>query len=80
MFYGILGAIAMVAPITYLLVCDIKNRNRIKYLQEQVGILKSNLSKQNDEITFLKTSSEAKVAYNILKDNCRKMGTCHLFK
>jgi len=80
MFYGILGAIAIVAPFVYLLVYSVKNHNRIKNLQEQVDILKYNLSKQNDEIAFLKTNYEAKIAYNILKDNCRKMGTCHLFK
>lgn len=80
MIYGILGAICTAAPIGYLLVCDIKNHNRIKDLQEQVSTLKSNLSKQNDEITYLKNNSEAAIAYKILKDNCKKMGTCHLFR
>jgi hypothetical protein len=65
---------------TYLFIYNLKNQNRIDFLQEQINILKSNLDKQKDEIAFLKTSSEAKIAYNILKDNCRKMGTCHLFK
>jgi len=80
MIYGLVGALAIFAPMTYLLVYNLKNQKHIDYLQEQIGILKANLSKQNDEIIFLRNNSEAKVAYNILKDNCRKMGTCHLFK
>lgn len=80
MFYGILGAIAMIAPVTYLLVCDVKNRNRIKNLQEQVSILKSNLSKNNDEIAFLKTSSDGSVALKILKENSKRLSLSHAFK
>lgn len=80
MFYGILGAIATVAPITYLLVCDIKNHNRIKDLQEQVSILKSNLSKQNDEITYLKNNSESTLVFKMLKENGKRLGLAHYFR
>ena len=80
MIYGLIGALAIFAPMTYLFIYNLKNQNRIDFLKEQINIIKSNLDKQKDEIAFLKTSSEAKIAYNILKDNCRKMGTCHLFK
>ena len=80
MFYGILGAIAIVAPIIYLLVCDINNQNRIKNLQEQVSILKSNLSKNNDEIAFLKTNSDGSVALKILKENSKRLSLSHVFR
>lgn len=80
MFYGLLMGACITLPVAYLLVCDVKNHNRIKSLQQQVNTLKGKAAKQDDEITYLKTNSEAKIAYNILKENCRKMGTCHLFK
>ena len=80
MLYGLLIGISIGAPVAYLIVCDIKNHNMIKNLQQQVTALKSTISEQNDEITCLKNNSHAKIAYDILKNNCRKMGTCHLFK
>lgn len=80
MIYGILGAICTAAPIGYLLVCDIKNHNLIKDLNNQLTILKDQVKRNSGDITYLQTNAEGKIAYNILKDNCRKMGTCHLFK
>jgi cell division protein FtsL len=80
MFYGFLMAASVAVPFACLFACDIKNRKRIVDLQQQIQSLKVTVSQQNDEMNFLKNSSEAKIAYNILKDNCRKMGTCHLFK
>ena len=80
MFYGFLMAASVAVPFACLFACDIKNRKRIENLQQQIHSLTSAISQQKDEMNFLKNSSEAKIAYNILKDNCRKMGTCHLFK
>ena len=80
MFYGFLMAASVAVPFACLFACDIKNRKRIVDLQQQIQSLRFTVSQQNDEMNFLKNSSEAKIAYNILKDNCRKMGTCHLFK
>jgi uncharacterized lipoprotein YehR (DUF1307 family) len=80
MFYGFLMAASVAVPFACLFACDIKNRKRIVDLQQQIQSLKVTVSQQNDAMNFLKNSSEAKIAYNILKDNCRKMGTCHLFK
>ena len=80
MFYGFLMAASVAVPFACLFACDIKNRKRIVDLQQQIQSLKVTVSQQNDEMNFLKNSSEAKIAYNILKDNCRKMGTCYLFK
>lgn len=80
MINGIVLALGITLPIAYLFVCDVKNHNRIKSLQQQINTLKGKADKQDDELAYLKTNSEAKIAYNILKDNCRKMGTCHLFK
>jgi cell division protein FtsL len=80
MFYGFLMAASVAVPFACLFACDIKNRKRIVDLQQQIQSLRFTVSQQNDEMNCLKNSSEAKIAYNILKDNCRKMGTCHLFK
>jgi cell division protein FtsL len=80
MFYGFLMAASVAVPFACLFACDIKNRKRIVDLQQQIQSLKVTVSQQNDEMNFLKNNSEAKIAYDILKNNCRKMGTCHLFK
>jgi cell division protein FtsL len=80
MFYGFLMAASVAVPFACLFACDIKNRKRIVDLQQQIHSLTSAISQQNDEIVFLKNDSEGKIAYKILKDNCRKMGNCHLFK
>ena len=80
MFYGFLMAASVAVPFACLFACDIKNRKRIVDLQQQIQSLKFTVSQQNDEMNFLKNNSEAKIAYDILKNNCRKMGTCHLFK
>lgn len=80
MFYGFLMAASVAVPFACLFACDIKNRKRIQNLQQQINTLSSKVSKQNDDIIFLRNNSQGKIAYDILKDNCRKMGTCHLFK
>ena len=80
MFYGFLMAASVAVPFACLFACDIKNRKRIVDLQQQIHSLKFTISQQKDEMLSMKNSSEGKIAYDILKNNCRKMGTCHLFK
>ena len=80
MIYGLIGALAIFAPMTYLFIQNLKNQNRIDFLQEQINILKSNLDKQNSKIASINDNHKANIAYDILKNNCRRMDTCHLFK
>jgi hypothetical protein len=80
MIYGLIGALAIFAPMTYLFIYNLKNQNRIDFLQEQINILKSNLDKQNSKIASINDNHKANIAYDILKNNCRRMDTCHLFK
>lgn len=80
MFYGFLMAASVAVPFACLFACDLKNRKRIENLQQQIHSLTSAISQQKDEMLSMKDSSEGKIAYDILKNNCRKMGTCHLFK
>ena len=80
MFYGLLMGACAAAPIAYLIITDGKNRAKLRNLEEQMQIFKGTVASLNGEIIYLKDNSEAKIAYKILKDNCRKMGTCHHFK
>lgn len=80
MFYGFLMAASVAVPFACLFACDIKNRKRIQSLQQQINTLNSNIDKQNAEIALIKDNPKANIAYDILKNNCRRMDTCHLFK
>jgi hypothetical protein len=80
MFYGFVMAIAVVAPISYLMWCDIKSHNKIKYLEEQLTVLSNKIKQHDDEFVFVKNSSKAELCYKILKDQCKRMGTCGMFK
>jgi cell division protein FtsL len=80
MFYGLLIGVCFAISVTYFFVYDVKNRKTMKNLQQQINALTNKITEQNNQITYLKNNSHAKIAYDILKDNCRKMGTCHLFK
>lgn len=85
MFYGLTMSLAVAAPIAYLLWCDIKNHNKIKYLEEQVSKLSNKSKQHDDDLVFLKNNqhaafSQAALSYKILKEQCKRMGTCGLFK
>ena len=80
MFYGFLISASVAVSFACLFACDIKNRKRIQDLQQQINTLNTNINKQNTEIASIKDNPKANIAYDILKNNCRRMDTCHLFK
>jgi cell division protein FtsL len=80
MIYGLIGALAIFAPMTYLFIYNLKNQNRIDFLQQQINTLNSHIDKQNSKIASINDNHKANIAYDILKNNCRRMDTCHLFK
>ena len=80
MIYGFLMAASVAEPFACLFACDIKNRKRIQDLQQQINTLNSHIDKQNSKIASINDNHKANIAYDILKNNCRRMDTCHLFK
>ena len=80
MIYGILTSACLVAPIMYLLVCNIRNDKRIAYMNSELTQIKNKQEALNCKIEFVKGNDKAELCYKILKDQCKRMGTCGMFK
>ncbi len=80
MIYGILTSLCLVAPIMYLLVCNIRNDKRISYMNTELSKINNRITTLQTELDFPKNNSKAELCYKILKDQCKRMGTCSMFK
>jgi hypothetical protein len=80
MIYGMLLGLCTVLPIAYVMVENVKNTKRIKELNNQMIVMRDKVNANSGEITYLKNHGKAEICYNILKDQCKRMGTCNMFK
>jgi len=80
MIYGILTSLCLVAPIMYLLVCNIRNDKRISYMNTELSKTNNKITALQTELDCPKNNSKVELCYKILKDQCKRMGTCNMFK
>jgi hypothetical protein len=85
MINSIMLALGITAPVAYLMYRDIKTQKIIARLSDDIKHVNTRYTEINNYIsninnTYSSVADNSKIAYDILKSNCRKMGTCHLFK
>ena len=85
MINSIMLALGITAPVAYLMYRDIKTQKIIARLSDDIKHVNTRYTEINNSIsninnTYSSVADKSKIAYDILKSNCRRMDTCHLFK